>query len=295
MPPTEEEKKDAPAEGEQPEVDAEGEGAPKEEEVVEEVKLMALDEFYPEDHVEKEHEDSALSKRSMKFFECFGQSSYKRYNFHWLGDNDFMFVAGNTYQIYNVATGKRRIFFGTDTDGIGSVCVHPSRKYFAVAEKGTSPCIYIYEWPSLKLYRICRKGTEKMYAHVEWSVSGDKLASLGGAPDYTLTVWDWLAQKVILKTKAFGQEVFRVSFSPYTDDILFTAGSGHIKFWKMAQTFTGLKLQGEIAKFGQLELSDQAAFYELPDGKVVSGTEAGNLIVWEGQFVKAHLMLDVDK
>ena len=77
--------------------------------------------------------------------------------------------------------------------------------------------------------------------------------------------------------------------------ILFTAGSGHIKFWKMAKTFTGLKLQGEIAKFGQLELSDQASFYELPDGKVVSGTESGTLIVWEGQFVKSHLMLDVEK
>jgi len=97
-----------------------------------------------------------------------------------------------------------------------------------------------------------------------------------------------------LKSKAFSQEVFRVSFSPYTDDILFTCGSGHIRFWKMAQTFTGLKLQGEIAKFGQLELSDQASFYELPDGKVVSGTEYGTLIVWEGQFVKTHLMLDAE-
>jgi cilia- and flagella-associated protein 44 len=133
-----------------------------------------------------------------------------------------------------------------------------------------------------------------MYAHVEFSSSGKTMASLGGAPDYTLTVWDWLAQKVVLKSKAFSQEVFRVSFSPYTDDILFTCGSGHIRFWKMAQTFTGLKLQGEIAKFGQLELSDQASFYELPDGKVVSGTEYGTLIVWEGQFVKTHLMLDVE-
>lgn len=85
-----------------------------------------------------------------------------------------------------------------------------------------------------------------------------------------------------------------MSFSPYTDDILFTCGSGHIKFWKMAQTFTGLKLQDEIAKFGQLELSDVSAYYELPDGKVVSGTEYGTLIVWEGQFVKANLMLDVE-
>jgi WD40 repeat protein len=132
-----------------------------------------------------------------------------------------------------------------------------------------------------------------MYAHVEFSQSGELLATLGGAPDYTLTVWNWLNQKVILKAKAFSQEVFRVSFSPYTDNILFTAGSGHIRFWKMAQTFTGLKLQGEIAKFGQLELSDQSAFYELPDGKVVSGTEYGTLIVWEGQFVKANCMINV--
>jgi hypothetical protein len=40
-------------------------------------------------------------------------------------------------------------------------------------------------------------------------------------------------------------------------------------------------------------LSDVSAFYELPDGKVVSGTDYGTLIVWEGQFVKAHLLLDV--
>lgn len=63
-----------------------------------------------------------------------------------------------------------------------------------------------------------------MYAHVEFSKSGNMLASVGGAPDYTLTVWNWLNQKVILKAKAFSQEVFKVSFSPFTDDILFTSG-----------------------------------------------------------------------
>ena len=172
--------------------------------------------------------------------------------------------------------------------------MHPSRKWFAVAEKGVLPNIYIYAWPSLKLYRILRKGTEMSYAHVEFSSSGKLLASLGGAPDYTLTVWNWQNQKVVLKAKAFSSEVYRASFSPYTDDILFTCGDGHIRFWKMAQTFTGLKLQGQIAKFGQLELSNVSCFYELPDGKVVSGTEYGTLIVWEGQFVKAHLMLNAD-
>jgi hypothetical protein len=40
----------------------------------------------------------------------------------------------------------------------------------------------------------------------------------------------------------------------------------------MAQTFTGLKLQGELGKFGQIDLSDISAFVEFPDGKVLSGT-----------------------
>ena len=86
----------------------------------------------------------------------------------------------------------------------------------------------------MKLYRICKLGTETMYAHVEFSNTGNMLASLGGEPDYTLTVWDWIKQKVILKAKAFSQEIYRVSFSPYTDNILFTSGQGHIRFWKMA-------------------------------------------------------------
>jgi hypothetical protein len=61
---------------------------------------------------------------------------------------------------------------------------------------------------------------------------------------------------------------------------------GHIKFWKVAETFTGLKLKGEIAKFGQVELSDVYAFYPFPDGKVLSGTEYGRLILWEGNVIK---------
>lgn len=114
-----------------------------------------------------------------------------------------------------------------------------------------------------------------MYAHVEFSIfsKGELLASLGGAPDFTITIWNWKNEKVVLKNKAFGAEVYRVQFSPYTDNVLFTMGSIHIRFWQMAQTFTGLKLQQETAKFGQLELSNVACVAELPDGKVVSGTE----------------------
>jgi WD40 repeat protein len=209
-------------------------------------------------------------------------------------DDVIIYVCGNRYQIFNLTTHECHTYAGQDTDGVGSIAVHPNRKFFAVAEKGKSPNIYIREYPSMRLYRILRKGTEMLYAHTEFSQSGEKLVSLGGSPDYTITVWNWINQKVILKCKAWGQEVFRASFSPYSENVLTTAGQGHIKFWKMATTFTGLKLQGEGGKFGGLDRSDTSAYYELPDGKFVSGTEAGNLILWEGVLVKAHLVLDRD-
>ena len=72
---------------------------------------------------------------------------------------------------------------------------------------------------------------------------------------------------------------------------LITSGIGHIKFWEMANTFTGLKLQGELGKFGQIDLSDISAFVEFPDGKVLSGTEYGTFLLWEGIFIKGNIMM----
>lgn len=220
----------------------------------------------------------------------FGQESYKRYNLHYIAKDTLLFITGNAYQIFNFATNERQIFFGQDSGGIGSIAVHPSKTFFAVAEKGESPNIYIYEYPSLKLYRVLRKGTTNYYSSVDFSPSGERLASVGGDPDYQLSIWDWRQEKLLLKAKAFSQEVFKCTFSPYGDFSLITSGTGHIRFWKIAQTFTGLKLQSEIGKFGQLELSDVSAFAELVSGLVLCGTEYGTLLLWDGNLVKAHIV-----
>jgi WD40 repeat protein len=66
---------------------------------------------------------------------------------------------------------------------------------------------------------------------------------------------------------------------------------GHIKFWRMASTFTGLKLQGYLGKFGSSELSDIVAFIQLQDGKVLSSTETGTLLLWDGGMIKCELAL----
>lgn len=46
-------------------------------------------------------------------------------------------------------------------------------------------------------------------------------------------------------------------------------GLSHIKFWKMAETFTGLKLQGELGRFGKTEYCDILGIYPMSDEKVL--------------------------
>jgi WD40 repeat protein len=126
-----------------------------------------------------------------------------------------IYSAGISYTIYNHFTKDKRTFYSKDRGGIGAIAVHPSKKFFAVAEMGSSPNIYIYEYPSLKLYRILRKGTERSYSSVNFSGNGEMLASVGSDPDYLLTVWEWRQERLMLKSKAFSQEVYRVSFSHF--------------------------------------------------------------------------------
>ena len=47
----------------------------------------------------------------------------------------------------------------------------------------------------------------------------------------------------------------------------------------MANTFTGLKLQGRVGKFQKKEISDIEGYAELPGGKVLTGRSAIHSIV----------------
>ncbi|XP_070551975.1 cilia- and flagella-associated protein 44-like isoform X2 [Ptychodera flava] len=234
-------------------------------------------------------EDSGLPPNLLSVHHSFGYDCMKRSNLQMLDPNTVVFAAGNIVQILNLQTKEQQYLRSSSGGGIGAIAVHPSRKYFAVAEKGDKPNINIFEYPSLKLYRILRLGTENAYSFVDFNPSGDLLASVGSEPDFMLTVWDWAQEHIVLRSKAFSQDVFRVTFSPENEGHLTTSGSGHIRFWKMAHTFTGLKLQGQLGKFGRTEISDIEGFVELPDGKVLSGTEWGNMLLWDGGLIKVQV------
>ncbi|XP_031219824.1 cilia- and flagella-associated protein 44 isoform X1 [Mastomys coucha] len=219
----------------------------------------------------------------------FGYDCRKRANLQLLDSNTLLYIAGNQMVLLDFKSKIQIYLQSSSGQGIGAIGVHPNKTYFAVAEKGSFPKIIIYEYPSLKPYRILQEGTEKAYAYVDFNNEGNLLASVGCHPDYTITIWDWKEEQPILRTKAFSQDVFKVTFNPDNDEQLTTSGSGHIKFWEMAFTFTGLKLQGSLGRFGKTSTTDIEGYAELPDGKVLSGSEWGNLLLWEGSLIKVEL------
>ncbi|XP_041816587.1 cilia- and flagella-associated protein 44 [Chelmon rostratus] len=233
--------------------------------------------------------DSEIPENLLHLSHSFGYDSRRRGNLQLLDDRTLVFIAGNLLVLLDISTKEQRYLRSCSGGGIGSITVHPSKDYFVVAEKGNQPNIIVYEYPSLQPYSILRGGTERAYSSVDFNHDGSLLASVGSAPDFMLTVWDWRQEKLMLSCKAISQEVYRVSFSPYNVGLLTSSGSGHIKFWKMASTFTGLKLQGLMGHFGKTAATDIEGYLELPDGKVVSGSGWGNLLLWDGNAIKVEI------
>ncbi|CAD5123356.1 DgyrCDS11713 [Dimorphilus gyrociliatus] len=255
-------------------------------------EAIPADFFYEADEYissAKVTEGSGLPADMLKLYHSFGYDCHKRCNLNLLDDNHLIWVAGNLAQIIDINTKELQYIRSTSGGAIGHVAVHPQKTFIAVAEKGVGPRIIIYEWPSLKMKRILRGGTEQSYAYVEFNPDGKLLASVGGDPDYMLTLWDWKNERTVLRSKAFSQDVFRVSFNSELPGQLTSAGTGHVRFWRMAKTFTGLKLQGQLGKFGKTEISDVEGYVELPDGKVLSGCEWGNMLLWDGGLIKVEI------
>ncbi|XP_041825763.1 cilia- and flagella-associated protein 44 isoform X2 [Melanotaenia boesemani] len=233
--------------------------------------------------------DSEIPVNLLHLSHSFGYDSGRRGNLKLLDEKTLIFIAGNLLVLLDISTKEQRFLRSCSGGGIGAIAMHPTKKYFAVAEKGNKPSIIVYEYPSLRPYRVLRDGTEQKYVSVDFSYDGNLLASVDSAPEYLLTLWDWRQEEVMQTCKAISKEVYRVSFSPYNPELLTTSGLGHIRFWKITTTFTGLKLQGVSCNFESTVETDIEGYVELPDGKVISGTERGNLLLWDGNTVTVEI------
>ncbi|PSN52091.1 hypothetical protein C0J52_03894 [Blattella germanica] len=188
-------------------------------------------------------EKCTLPEDFLIFDYSFGYDCKKFFNLALLEENVLVFYSGNILHIFNTKT--KELWF----------------RRSAVAETGDVPLIIIYEWPTFEIVAVLKEGTLK-------NPDGEMLCSQGGEPDYQITVWNWHASRIILRSQAYINDVFVCRFSPTVPGSITTSGVSHIKFWKMARTFTGLKLMGSLGRFGKTEMCNIIGFYSLPDGKL---------------------------
>lgn len=257
-------------------------------EIVDEAKAhLTSTFFYNEEELFKESRARSKFDDNYSIYYCFGFDLSRRYNAIPVNDDTICVTNGNYAYFLDLITGSEDIVCGHNA-GIQCCAIHPNKEYVAFGETGENPQVLIYHFPSKKLFRILRGGTESAFTAMNFSPDGKMLACVGTFPDYNMTVWDWEKENLILRAKAFSQDIFRVTFSDKLAGRLVSSGVGHIRFWEMAKTFTGLKLQGEIGKFGNIEISDTAGYAMFPDGKVLSGSESGSLLLWEDALVKCE-------
>ncbi|CAB0030340.1 unnamed protein product [Trichogramma brassicae] len=219
----------------------------------------------------------------------FGYDCQKRFNLCVADPDWLIFASGNLIHFYNVGRDELTFKRCSTGGGIGHITKNPQRPHIAVGENGIDPPIIVYEWPSMEIVTVLRNGTTRSYSHLRYSPQGDKLVSQGGEPDYLITVWNWEQSTVALQCKSHSQDVYNVVFSETIPGQLVSCGLGHIKCWKMADTFTGLKLQGELGRFSKTEISDIIGVYPMPDEKIVSGCEWGNMLVWNEGLIKIEV------
>ncbi|XP_076637400.1 cilia- and flagella-associated protein 44 isoform X1 [Colletes latitarsis] len=247
-----------------------------------------LDLGYIEEYssIARQPQNGTINKNILEFFHSYAYDCQRYFNLCVADTNTIVFASGNIIHFFDVEENKIWFRRGSMGGGIGHICKNPTIEHIAVGENGINPLITIYKWPSMEIITTLKGGTTKRYFHLTYSPDGLLLTSQGGEPDYYISLWNWKESQIILQCKSHVQDVYNVTFSKYIPDQLTSCGLGHIKFWKMSKTFTGLKLKGETGKFGNTEISDIIAIHPMPNETVISGCEWGNILLWDESIIK---------
>ncbi|KAL8275156.1 hypothetical protein Esti_000906 [Eimeria stiedai] len=135
--------------------------------------------------------------------------------------------------------------------------------------------------------QLCNPEQAPLLAVIGWEGDGGEAASLGSQ---YLTLWNIGDGTAILRLKTPALQVMSLYWSPFFAYRLTASGSRHIRLWTAVRTFTGLKLKGHTCRFGHLTVSDVRSFTDLTEQMLISGSDWGNLLVWEDGSFKGEML-----
>ena len=235
---------------------------------------------------------------SSTLYHIFGIDVNKRNNVLLYGYDEIIYIAGKSIVKFNTNTKQRTYLYkSTSNESPNCLAVDKDNVRLFVGTCGAqSPSIYQFTLPQLTFQKSFNGGAEKGYACMDVSPDEKRLCSVSTKPDFVMVIWDIATKQMLLSAKAFGQDIYHVSFSPFRHDCITTCGTGHIRFWNITNTFTGPKLEGTIGKFGKIDLTDVECFLHLPENNnhncsILSSSESGHLLLWEDNFLKCRFVL----
>ncbi len=112
--------------------------------------------------------------------------------------------------------------------------------------------------------------------------------SLGCKPDCALCVWRWREEKLLASKAAPSPVNYQISFSQGDFTRLTACGPGHLTFWSLDGRFYD-RLTHESGRFllrptASIEsATENGSQQQKGQGKVISTTHWGNLLVWGEQ------------
>lgn len=111
----------------------------------------------------------------------------------------------------------------------------------------------------------------------------------GSAPSFLISVWDWKKKELIARSEGEPFPIYKLLFSQYDSSFITTSGYCHINFWRIVGSSSGVKMDKVAGKFSRKPISDIEAFVQLSDGKVVSGSTWGSLLLWFNGQVEVEI------
>eukprot|EP01135_Chromosphaera_perkinsii_P003926 Nk52_evm27s262 gene=Nk52_evmTU27s262 len=182
---------------------------------------------------------SSIAAASHNF--CFGIKADVQGGASYLDEQTVIYPAGANTILYNIQLKTQKFIPGTEgCQGTTACCLSPNRRYAAIAEKGASPTITIYDLNTLRKRKTLSNTIIKSEAFISMAFSQDSkyLITQGGAPDWTLLYWTWEKSKAMAHCcSAVNMEkgVHNVAFNPHDSTQLSVIGDGVFRLYRYAE------------------------------------------------------------
>jgi microtubule-associated protein-like 6 len=212
-----------------------------------------------------------------------------RGNLRYSMKGEIVYPAAAVGVVLNADEHKQR-FNIEHSDEISCLAVHHAlsgkgETWVATGEVGRKPKIHIWSTESMEvLSTVCglHKGG---VLHVSFSPDGQLLASVGADSLHSVVVYDWQKRLKLFSAGSSSAKVLDCVFVGDSDFV--SCGIGHITFWSPQPHGEGGQVWSKhMGIFGKKGKVQTILCVGSVDGTVVSGTNSGQLYVWEGRNCK---------